>query len=273
MAIVRSNAFPGTVFNPHLARPTSSMPNRTMRGIVMAPRLRQYPNGQPLSRVPQVLQFSSDLNAVPQVAGSGRRRSLQGFTAAPGLQRFPNGQPLSPNPGGPVLVHKASLVNASLKRVMRKRCGLGDDGTDVFQDPTFYDSNPAGTEIPGTSVVPSPDTSTAPLMVDTNPSAGAVIPGYNASTGVYGSGPMSTIAGGYQTPTTATPTSAFTNLLNSIFGTAKSPTYTGASGLSYGVTSGLNTPIMAGSSITNGGVLVIGGLALFVFMMATGKKR
>src|ERR1019366_7263971 len=107
-------------------------------------------------------------NAVPQVAGSGRRRSLQGFTAAPGLQRFPNGQPLSPNPGGPVLVHKASLVNASLKRVMRKRCGLGDDGTDVVHPQLFYNANPGGTETPGTSVVPRPDTAPAPLMVETN---------------------------------------------------------------------------------------------------------
>jgi hypothetical protein len=275
MAIVRSNAFPGTVFNPHLARQTSSSPSRTMRGIVVAPRLRQYPNGQPLDTVPR-LQFSQTQNAVPQVAGSGRRRSLQGFTAAPGLQRFPNGQPLSPNPGGPVLVHKASLVNASLKRVMRKRCGLGDStDTTVFQDPTYAESNPAGTVPAG---LDNPDNPAA--WLDTNPSAGAVIPGYNAATGVYtssggavaaGAGPMDTIAGGYQTPTT-TPTSFLTSLLNSLTGRTSAPGY-GASGLVSNFGAGLNTPIVAGSSITNGGVLVMGGIFVFLFMAMTGKKR
>ena len=267
MAIVRSNAFPGTVFNPHLARPTSSMPNRTMRGIVMAPRLRQYPNGQPLSRVPQVLQFSQTQNAVPQVAGSGRRRSLQGFTAAPGLQRFPNGQPLSPNPTGPVLVHKASLVNASLKRVMRKRCGLGDDGEVPIIDPTIsstipYDTVPVDLPVPTTADEGDvPISSTIPYS--TVPTA--TVPGATTSTGQWGPN----YPGGTNNPGGTSTSSAITNLLNSLFGTAKTPTYTGASGFM----SGLQQPISPGSSITNGGVLLMAGIGVFVFMMATGKKR
>jgi hypothetical protein len=243
MAIVRSNAFPGTVFNPRLPRQSSTSPARTMRGIVLAPRLRQFPNGEPLGR------------------------ALGEFVAAPELQQFPNGRPLRANLG-PVLVDKQSLVKASLKRVMSKRCGMGDDGTDttVFQDPTYADSNPAGTP-------PPPDVY--------NPSAGNVIPNYNAAAGEYntpsaavaaGASPMDTIAGG--TPA-ASPTSTLTNVLSKLFGSTPAGyrPQTGASGFAYNLGAGLQQPIYAGSPITNGGVLLAGGLLLFLFMAVSGKKR
>ena len=272
MAIVRSNAFPGTVFNPHLARQTSSSPSRTMRGIVVAPRLRQYPNGQPLDTVPR-LQFSQTQNAVPQVAGSGRRRSLQGFTAAPGLQRFPNGQPLSPNPGGPVLIHKASLVNASLKRVMRKRCGLGDNGDTVpYVDPTIPSQIPYDTTTQDQYDTLFTLPSSTPVTAEAAAAANLPNLDLGIGAGTFGQGlPMSSIAGGYQTPA-STPTSFLTSLMNSLTGRTSAPGY-GASGLVSNFGAGLNTPIVAGSSITNGGVLVMGGIFVFLFMAMTGKKR
>jgi hypothetical protein len=169
---------------------------------------------------------------------------------------------------GPRLVNKSSVVKTTLGRIVRKQLGLGDDSSgditsDNSYDPTYADSNPAGS-------VPSGSVS----VVDTNPSAG-MIPGYDASTGLYfpgqapagtspsdieatpgSSSPMSTIAGGYK-PAATTSTNPLSQLLNSVIGNSTAPKY-GASGLSYNLGQGLQQPIYAGSSLTNGGILIIG---------------
>jgi hypothetical protein len=183
-----------------------------------------------------------------------------------------NGNWIVQNPwaGPPVLVNKASLVKKTLGRIVRKQLGLGDDSSgditsDNSYDPTFADSNPAGS-------VPSGSVS----VVDTNPSAG-MIPGYDASTGLYfpgqapagtspsdieatpgSSSPMSNVPGGPKAPATPSANS-FMQALSNLFGSTAStvPRY-GPSGLSYNLGQGLQQPIYAGSSLTNGGILIIG---------------
>src|ERR1039458_6766539 len=64
---------------------------------------------------------------------------------------------------GAQLVHKSRVVNSTLGRIVRKQLGLGDDSSgditsDNSYDPTYADSNPAGS-------VPSGSVS----VVDTNP--------------------------------------------------------------------------------------------------------
>ena len=209
--------------------------------------------------------------------GPGARRGVGDYIQTPfavpsNSVKDANGNWIVQNPwaGPPVLVNKASLVKKTLGRIVRKQLGLGDDSSgditsDNSYDPTYADSNPAGS-------VPSGSVS----VVDTNPSAG-MIPGYDASTGLYfpgqapagtspsdieatpgSSSPMSTIAGGYK-PAATTSTNPLSQLLNSVIGNSTAPKY-GASGLSYNLGQGLNTPIYSGSSMTNGGLLLMGGV-------------
>jgi hypothetical protein len=248
--IQRSSAFPGTVFNPKLERPTAVQPTglrtlkgmRGMRGIIQTPQLTQFPNQEPL----------------------GRPRGMGNFVAAPGLEKFPNGQRLRRNPALG-LVDKKSLVRATLRG---RRCsGMGDDGTGDIVDPS------SGSV--GFDVYPDPmatasgaNISQSVSQADNAASTGA------ESAGIWGSpGPMSSVAGGFATPTASSAGNAVSTLLNSIFGgspVARQPYY-GASGLAYGLTSGLQTPITPGSSVTTGGVLLAAGLALTLVLMV--KKR
>ena len=249
MAITRSNAFPGTVFNPHLQRPSAVSPTRPsalsgmrggMRGFVAAPNLT-YPNGEPLRANPA-------------------RRGLGNITAAPNLQQFPNGQPMS-NPTGLTLVHKQSLVKTALKRHMHhthKKCGMGDASFDPSI--SFQPTDIAPTDTSG--VYGTPPGVQMPSFV---------LPTYSQPVLDTSSGPMNTIAGGYQAATTNPITSAISSLANALTGRVATPQY-GASGLAYNLGQGLNNPIYSGSSITNGGVMVAGGLLLFLLIFVKSKK-
>ena len=177
-----------------------------------------------------------------------------------------------PSGVGPRLVNKSSLVNATLGRIVRKQLGMGDDSPDTS----------AGSEvIPGTGQTADELTNIGYTQDQINQMWASVDPnvitsgqaeaqsGTTTPSGITpssSSSPMSPVAGGYK-PTTNTSTNPLSQLLNSVFGGSTTAPKYGASGLSYNLGQGLNTPIYAGSSITNGGVVLIGGVLLAVVLM------
>ncbi len=223
-----------TVIGPVIAR--RRRVGYPLGAIQPARFLRRYPNGSKLS-------------------------TLQGFQDAPQLTQFINGQPLSViDNGAGGAIPKAQLVIVALNRAMRRKRrgrGMGDDG----QDDSELMSNTGADAGEGTLYTVDGSTEEPVYSSGTVPASG----------GAWSESPAGGLSTNPTGPTSSAPSTAgnaLTNLLNSLLRPSGStiPVYSS-------VGSGLSSPIYAGSSLSTGGVLVIGGVLLVAVMAFSGKRR